>query len=121
MPAEDLVRLGLAHVPEGRGVIGELTVDGEPAPGRALAPGPRGPAQALDEVYDAVPAAGRAPPRCRASTLSGGERQMLVDRPGADGPAASCCCSTSRRSGWRRWSTAQIMALLRRLRDAHAG
>ncbi len=27
MPVEEIVRLGLAHVPEGRGVIGELTVE----------------------------------------------------------------------------------------------
>jgi branched-chain amino acid transport system ATP-binding protein len=112
---EQVVRAGIAHVPEGQGVIPELTVEenlrigmmswrrgvwggGKPshaggAPGgvvppgtsRAVPPGtstaPRGSkaarAAALDEAYARFPplAARR---RKLASTLSGGERQMLV-------------------------------------------
>ena len=37
IPVEDVVRRGLAHVPEGRGVIAELHNGGEPAPWRPVA------------------------------------------------------------------------------------
>jgi branched-chain amino acid transport system ATP-binding protein len=77
---EQMVRAGIAHVPEGQGVIPELTVEenlrvgmmswrrGRPRSERAAA---------LDEAYQ------RFPPlavrrRKLASSLSGGERQMLV-------------------------------------------
>ncbi len=77
---EQMVRAGIAHVPEGQGVIPELTVEenlrvgmmswrrGRPRSERAAA---------LDEAYQRFPplAARR---RKLASSLSGGERQMLV-------------------------------------------
>jgi branched-chain amino acid transport system ATP-binding protein len=91
---EQVVRAGIAHVPEGQGVIAELTVEENLRIGmmswpsglgrRRAADGQRGPgsqranrAVALDEAY------GRFKPlsdrrRKLASTLSGGERQMLV-------------------------------------------
>ena len=89
---------------------------GEPAPGRAVARRrrPRRPGPASTRF----PAAGRAPAPRRRSTLSGGERQMLVigralmAKPGS-------CCSTSRRWGWRRAIVAQIMALLARPARRH--
>ncbi len=72
-PVETIVRQGLAHVPEGRGVIPELTVEenlrlGGLFRGRDSAP--------LSEVYELFP---RLEERRRqpASRLSGGERQML--------------------------------------------
>jgi branched-chain amino acid transport system ATP-binding protein len=70
--AEDIARLGIAHVPEGRGVIAELTVEENLRLGglwRRERDGAR--------VYELFPALAerRAKP---ASTLSGGERQMLV-------------------------------------------
>jgi branched-chain amino acid transport system ATP-binding protein len=69
---EDIARLGIAHVPEGRGVIAELTVEENLRLGglwRRDRDGAR--------VYELFPplAERRARP---ASTLSGGERQMLV-------------------------------------------
>jgi branched-chain amino acid transport system ATP-binding protein len=69
---EDIARLGIAHVPEGRGVIAELTVEENLRLGglwRRERDGAR--------VYALFPALAerRAKP---ASTLSGGERQMLV-------------------------------------------
>ena len=70
---EDIVRRGLAHVPEGRGVIAELSTEENLRLG-GLWRGADG--AALDEVYELFP-----PLRERrtqlAASLSGGERQML--------------------------------------------
>jgi branched-chain amino acid transport system ATP-binding protein len=73
LPVEEIVRRGMAHVPEGRGVIAELTVAenlrlGGLWRGRKAAP--------LQEIYELFP---RLEERERqpASRLSGGERQML--------------------------------------------
>jgi len=83
---EQMVRAGIAHVPEGQGVIPELTVEenlrvgmmswpptARRVPGRSRAD--RG--AALDEAFERFPplAARR---RKLAAALSGGERQMLV-------------------------------------------
>jgi branched-chain amino acid transport system ATP-binding protein len=78
---EQVVRAGIAHVPEGQGVIPELTVEENLRIGMMSWPRRRASrshrAAALDEAY------ARFPPlevrrRKLASTLSGGERQMLV-------------------------------------------
>jgi branched-chain amino acid transport system ATP-binding protein len=69
---EDIARQGIAHVPEGRGVIAELTVE------ENLRLGGLWRRERDDErVYGLFPplAERRAKP---AGTLSGGERQMLV-------------------------------------------
>jgi branched-chain amino acid transport system ATP-binding protein len=70
---EDIVRRGLAHVPEGRGVIAELSTDENLRLGGLW----RGAdTAALSDIYDLFP-----PLRERhselAASLSGGERQML--------------------------------------------
>jgi branched-chain amino acid transport system ATP-binding protein len=72
-PVEEIVRRGVAHVPEGRGVIAELTVEenlrlGGLFKGRQAAP--------PQEIYELFPRLleRRSQP---ASRLSGGERQML--------------------------------------------
>lgn len=74
-PVEAMVSRGMAHVPEGRGVIAELTVDENLRVGSLF----RGkvPKEEFDRVYDLFPriAERRSNP---AHTLSGGERQMLV-------------------------------------------
>jgi branched-chain amino acid transport system ATP-binding protein len=75
-PVEKIVRRGMAHVPEGRGVIAELTVEENLRLG-ALWRGDRAEATAtLAELYERFP---RLAERSRqpAATLSGGERQML--------------------------------------------
>lgn len=75
MATENIARLGVAHVPEGRGVIEELTVDenlrlGAMARHVDLATG-------LAEQYERFPVLGdRRKKLC--ATLSGGERQMLA-------------------------------------------
>jgi branched-chain amino acid transport system ATP-binding protein len=87
---EQIVRAGIAHVPEGQGVIPELTVEENLRVGMMSWPSglnrgnPQYPrssraerAAALDEAYGRFrPLADRR--RKLAATLSGGERQMLV-------------------------------------------
>jgi branched-chain amino acid transport system ATP-binding protein len=76
VPVEEIVRRGIAHVPEGRGVIGELTVDENLRLG-ALWRGDRaGLSETLEEMYELFPPL-RERRRRTAATLSGGERQML--------------------------------------------
>jgi branched-chain amino acid transport system ATP-binding protein len=74
-PVERLVRLGMAHVPEGRGVIAELSVDENLRLGGLWRTG--GGREGLPAVFELFP---RLSERRRhaASTLSGGERQMLA-------------------------------------------
>jgi branched-chain amino acid transport system ATP-binding protein len=74
--AEDIVRRGLAHVPEGGGVIAELTVEENLRLGSLWRRDRSDRPKVLKEVFDLFP---RLEERRRqhASTLSGGERQML--------------------------------------------
>jgi len=75
---EQIVRAGIAHVPEGQGVIPELTVEENLRIGMMSWRGKRtARAAAMEEEYARFkPLADRR--RKLASTLSGGERQMLV-------------------------------------------
>jgi branched-chain amino acid transport system ATP-binding protein len=75
-PVEEMVRRGMAHVPEGRGVIAELTIEENLRLGGLWRKGAD-----LDEemegVYKQFPPLDSRRKRT-AHTLSGGERQMLV-------------------------------------------
>jgi len=74
---EAIVRLGMAHVPEGRGVIQELTVEENLRLGALWRPDRADRKRALAEMYARfAPLASRQ--HRSAFTLSGGERQMLV-------------------------------------------
>jgi branched-chain amino acid transport system ATP-binding protein len=75
--AEDMARSGVAHVPEGQGVIAELTVQENLRLGAFWRPGRATRAGALAEAYQRFPILAGARNRA-AGTLSGGERQMLV-------------------------------------------
>jgi branched-chain amino acid transport system ATP-binding protein len=75
-PVEEMVRRGMAHVPEGRGVIAELTVEENLRLGGLWRKGEDSQA-AMDEVYEQFPPLDSRRKRS-AHTLSGGERQMLV-------------------------------------------
>src|SRR5207237_10135696 len=73
---EEIARLGVAHVPEGRGVIGQLTVDENLELGGLWRRDRRDHQRAVAEAYELFPAlADRR--SLLASNLSGGERQML--------------------------------------------
>ena len=77
---EDMARAGVAHVPEGQGVIAELTVEENLRVGMMSWPGigwrRAERAAALAQAYERfTPLADRR--RKLAGTLSGGERQML--------------------------------------------
>jgi branched-chain amino acid transport system ATP-binding protein len=73
---EDMVRRGMAHVPEGRGVIAELTVEENLRLGGLWRKGGSDEG-AIEEVYKQFPPLDSRRKRS-AHTLSGGERQMLV-------------------------------------------
>ena len=75
--AEDMARSGVAHVPEGQGVIAELTVQENLRLGALWRAGRAVRAGALAEAYQRFPVLAGARNRA-AGTLSGGERQMLV-------------------------------------------
>jgi branched-chain amino acid transport system ATP-binding protein len=75
MATENIARLGVAHVPEGRGVIGELTVEENLRLG-ALA-SKVSISEGLEAQYAQFPALGERRKKYCA-TLSGGERQMLA-------------------------------------------
>lgn len=75
LPAEEMPARGLAHVPEGRGVITELSVEENLRLG-GLARG-RVAAGDLDLAYDLFGVLAERRTQA-AGTLSGGERQMLV-------------------------------------------
>jgi branched-chain amino acid transport system ATP-binding protein len=109
---EDIVHRGLAHVPEGRGVIAELTVEENLRLGGLWR---RQESAPLEDMYDLFPALRerRSKP---AATLSGGERQMLsLGRALMGRPRALLLDEPS--LGLAPRVTAQIMALVRNLCD----
>ena len=75
-PAEKMAAMGLSHVPEGRGVITELTVEENLRLG-GLGRADRSRPADLGRVYELFPVLGDRS-QATADTLSGGERQMLV-------------------------------------------
>ncbi len=76
-PAHKIVSLGMAHVPEGRRIFGELTVYENLKLGAYTRRDKAGIAESLDKVYHRFP---RLEERRKqiAGTLSGGEQQMLA-------------------------------------------
>ena len=74
---ESIVRMGIAHVPEGRGVLTELTVEENLRLGAYLRRDRDGIARDYDRVFGYFPIL-RERRKLSASTLSGGEQQMLA-------------------------------------------
>jgi len=74
---EDIARAGVAHVPEGQGVITELTVEENLRVGALATRDRAGRASALSDAYQRFPVLAERRKRA-AGTLSGGERQILV-------------------------------------------
>jgi branched-chain amino acid transport system ATP-binding protein len=77
MRTEDVVRCGIAHVPEGRGILTELTVDENLKLGSHLRRDALAVRKDYDRVFEYFPVL-RERRRLSASTLSGGEQQMLA-------------------------------------------
>ena len=113
LSVENIVRLGISHVPEGRGVIEELTVDENLRLGTLWQFNRRQRRSVLDEIYELFPQLAERRSRM-ASTLSGGERQMLaIGRALSSKPKLLLLDEPS--LGLAPLVTAQIMALVRRL------
>jgi branched-chain amino acid transport system ATP-binding protein len=77
MHTEDVVRCGIAHVPEGRGILTELTVEENLKLGSYLRRDRPALRKDYERVFEYFPVL-RERRRLSASTLSGGEQQMLA-------------------------------------------
>ena len=108
------MRRGMAHVPEGRGVIAELTVEENLRLGGLWRKGARRTRRwrgSTSSSRRSTRAASAPPTRCPA--VSG----RCSSSAARCSPSPRCCCSTSRRSAWPRWSSTQIFDLVRDLVD----
>lgn len=75
--AHDIVKLGIAHVPEGRRVFGDLTVLENLKLGAYIRNDKVGIEESLDKIYKRFPRLFERKSQV-AGTLSGGEQQMLA-------------------------------------------
>ncbi|HKG44306.1 MAG TPA: ABC transporter ATP-binding protein [Gaiellaceae bacterium] len=74
---EGAARLGITHVPEGRGILAELTVRENLQMGAYLRRDRKGVAADLEQAYEELPWLAERSDQ-QAGTLSGGEQQMLA-------------------------------------------
>jgi branched-chain amino acid transport system ATP-binding protein len=77
MATEDIVRLGVAHVPDGRGTFVDLTTEENLRVGAYTRKDKRGVAGDFERIYAYFPKL-RERRHQQAGTLSGGEQQMLA-------------------------------------------
>jgi branched-chain amino acid transport system ATP-binding protein len=99
MPTHEIMRMSIAQSPEGRRIFPRMTVLENLQMGASPSASSISTSD-LERVFDALPDPEGARDQ-RGGTLSGGEQQMLaIARALMSRPR--CCCSTSRRSAWRR-------------------
>ncbi len=77
LEAEDIVKMGVAHVPEGRGIFPDMTVLENLELGACTRKDQEGISQDLEKVFEHFPIL-KTRRRQLGGTLSGGEQQMLT-------------------------------------------
>jgi branched-chain amino acid transport system ATP-binding protein len=77
LATEDIARLGVAHVPDGRGTFNDLTVEENLRLGAHVRADRQGVKKDFDRVFGLFPRLAERR-RQQAGTLSGGEQQMLA-------------------------------------------
>jgi len=77
LPTEDVTRRGIAHVPDGRGTFGSLTVEENLRLGAYVRKDKKEIFQDIDRMYGYFPRL-QERRKQQAGTLSGGEQQMLA-------------------------------------------
>ena len=78
VPANTIIRLGLSHVPEGRHVFAQMTVEENLKMGAYTISDTRRVAENMERVYGHFPRLKERRRNQPAGTLSGGEQQMLA-------------------------------------------
>jgi len=77
MSPQDIVKMGIAHVPEGKRLFGDMSIQDNLLMGAYLRNDREGIQQTLEEIYGHFPIL-KDRRKQKSSTLSGGEQQMLA-------------------------------------------
>ncbi|BCB90265.1 hypothetical protein Psuf_075780 [Phytohabitans suffuscus] len=100
LPAHRVCEHGVAVVPEGRRVFPAMSVYDNLCLGAYRRTARAGYRRGLDRVYGIFPGCASAPGSSPAASAAASSRCWRS--AGRSWPSPRCCCSTSRRWGWRR-------------------